>query len=129
MSKKLPDFNTDFSEWYNDVIYQAELADLSPVRGSIVIRPYGYAIWDHIKADLDARIKATGHQNASFPLLIPESFIKKEAEHIKGFAPELAVVTMAGGKVLEEPLVIRPTSETIVHYMFARWIKSSATAR
>ncbi len=121
---KLPDIHKNFPEWYQDVIYEAELVDQSPVRGSIVIRPYGYAIWEHIKSILDTRIKETGHHNVSFPLLIPESFIKKEAEHVAGFAPELVVVTFAGGKELEEPLVIRPTSETIVHYMFARWIKS-----
>jgi len=122
--KKLPDIKKSFSEWYQEVIYQAELADQSPVRGSIVIRPYGYAIWEHIRDILDKKIKATGHQNASFPLLIPESFLKREAEHVEGFAPELAVVTHAGGKELEEPLVVRPTSETIIHYMFARWISS-----
>lgn len=122
--KKLPDITTDFSEWYNEIIYQTELVDHAPVRGSMVIRPYGYAIWELIRDALDERIKETGHQNAAFPLLIPESFFKKEAEHVEGFAPELAVVTYAGGKKLDEPLVIRPTSETIVHYMFARWIKS-----
>lgn len=122
--KVLPDIHTQFQDWYNEIVYQAELADQSPVRGSMVIRPYGYAIWEHITAILDKRIKETGHQNAAFPLLIPESFLKREAEHIKGFAPELAVVTYAGGKELEEPLVVRPTSETIIHYMFARWIKS-----
>src|SRR5437762_3094391 len=90
----------------------------------MVIRPYGYALWEHIKGRLDQRIKETGHQNAAFPLLIPESFLQKEAQHVAGFAPELAVVTHAGGKELEEPLVVRPTSETIIHYMFAKWIKS-----
>lgn len=122
--KKLPNLKTNFQDWYNEVVYQAELVDQSPVRGSLVIRPYGYAIWERMRDILDARIKKTGHHNASFPLLIPESFLKKEAEHIEGFAPELAVVTHAGGKALEEPYVIRPTSETIIHYMFARWIKS-----
>src|SRR5579872_5822616 len=122
--KKLPDIKHDFSGWYNEVIYDAELVDHAPVKGCMVIRPYGYAIWERIVAILDARIKATGHQNASFPLLIPESFLKKEAQHVAGFAPELAVVTHAGGKELEEPLVVRPTSETIIHYMFARWIRS-----
>lgn len=121
---KLPNIDTHFSDWYNEVIYQAELVDQTPVRGAIVIRPYGWAIWEEIKSLLDKRIKATGHKNASFPLLIPESFLKKEAEHVEGFAPELVVVTHAGGKKLEEPLVIRPTSETMIHYMFARWIKS-----
>ena len=122
--QKLPDFNQDFAEWYQEIIYQAELADQSPVRGCIVIRPYGYSLWENIRDRLDTRIKETGHQNAAFPLLIPESFLKKEAQHVAGFSPELAVVTHAGGKELEEPLVVRPTSETIIHYMFARWIKS-----
>lgn len=121
---QLPNRKTDFAEWYQEVIYQAELVDQAPVRGCFVIRPYGYAIWEVIQAELDKRIKSTGHENAAFPLLIPESFLKKEAEHVEGFAPELAVVTHAGGKPLEEPLVVRPTSETIIHYMFARWIKS-----
>ena len=121
---QLPNRETHFADWYQEVIYQAELVDQAPVRGCFVIRPYGYAIWEIIQAELDGRIKATGHENASFPLLIPESFLKKEAEHVEGFAPELAVVTHAGGKLLEEPLVVRPTSETIIHYMFARWIKS-----
>jgi prolyl-tRNA synthetase len=122
--KKLPDITKDFSGWYNEVIYDAELVDHAPIRGCMVIRPYGYAIWEHIQAIIDARIKATGHQNASFPLFIPESFLRKEAEHVAGFAPELAIVTHAGGKELEEPLIVRPTSETIIHYMFARWIRS-----
>lgn len=120
----LPCIQTAFSDWYNDVIYKAELVDQSPVRGTMVMRPYGYAIWEQIKTRLDTRIKETGHHNASFPLFIPESFLKKEAEHVEGFSPELAVVTHAGGKKLEEPLVVRPTSETIIHYMFARWIHS-----
>jgi prolyl-tRNA synthetase len=124
MSQKLPDINTHFSDWYNDVIYQAELADLSPVRGSIVIRPYGYALWEKIRDRLDERIKATGHENASFPLFIPESFLKKEAKHVEGFAPEVAVVTHAGGKELEEPLIVRPTSETMIHFMYAKWLRS-----
>lgn len=122
--KKLPNIKDDFSGWYNEVIYESELVDQSPVKGCMVIRPYGYAIWERIKDVLDERIKATGHQNAAFPLLIPESFLKKEAEHVAGFSPELAIVTHAGGKLLEEPLVIRPTSETMVHHMFARWIRS-----
>ena len=122
--KKLPDITQDFSGWYNEVIYDSELVDHAPVKGCMVIRPYGYAIWENIKNILDARIKATGHHNAAFPLFIPESFLKKEAQHVAGFAPELAVVTHAGGKELEEPLVVRPTSETIIHYMFARWLHS-----
>lgn len=121
---KLPDIKTNFAEWYQEVVYLAELADQAPVRGCIVVRPYATALWENIQAVLDARIKATGHQNALFPLLIPQSFIAKEAKHIEGFAPELAIVTHAGGKELEEPLVIRPTSETMIHYMFAQWIKS-----
>lgn len=124
MNKKLPDIKNNFPEWYNDVVYEAELADQSPVRGCIVIRPYGCALWENIKEVLNAKIMHTGHQNALFPLLIPLSFLEKEAEHVKGFAPELAVVTHAGGKELEEKYVVRPTSETIIHYMFARWIKS-----
>lgn len=122
--KKLPDIKQDFSGWYNEVIYDSELVDHAPVKGCMVIRPYGYAIWERIVAVLDDRIKATGHKNAAFPLLIPESFLKREAQHVAGFAPELAVVTHAGGKQLEEPLVVRPTSETIIHYMFARWLQS-----
>src|SRR5437764_38222 len=121
---KLPDISHDFAEWYQEVIYQSELVDSAPVRGTMVIRPYGYALWEHIVTILDDKIKKTGHQNASFPLFIPESFLQKEAKHVEGFAPELAIVTHAGGKKLEEPLVVRPTSETIIHYMFARWIKS-----
>lgn len=120
----LPDIKKDFAGWYQEIVAQAELADQAPVRGAMVIRPYGYAIWENIKAQLDKRIKETGHHNAAFPLFIPESFLKKEAEHVAGFAPELAVVTHAGGKELEEPLVVRPTSETIIHFMFAKWIKS-----
>lgn len=124
MSQNLPDITKDFALWYQEIVHLAELADHAPVRGCMVIRPYGYALWENIKARLDTRIKETGHQNAAFPLLIPESFLKKEAQHVEGFAPELAVVTHAGGKQLEEPLVIRPTSETIIHYMFAQWLKS-----
>ncbi len=121
---KLPDIKTNFPEWYQEVIAQAKLADHAPVRGCMVIRPYGNAIWENIKNVLDDRIKATGHENALFPLFIPQSFLQKEAEHVEGFAPELAVVTHAGGKELEEPLVVRPTSETMIHHMFAKWIIS-----
>lgn len=120
----LPDIKKDFAGWYQEIVSQAELADHAPVRGAMVIRPYGYAIWENIRDQLNERIKQTGHLNAAFPLFIPESFLKKEAEHVAGFAPELAVVTHAGGKELEEPLVVRPTSETVIHYMFAKWIKS-----
>ena len=103
----------DFSAWYNELVFKAELVDRGPVKGTMVIRPYGYRLWELLQADLDARIKETGHQNAYFPLLIPESYLKREADHVEGFAPELAVVTHAGGKELEEPLVVRPTSETM----------------
>ena len=122
--EKLPDIKRDFSAWYQDIIFQAELVDSSPTKGCFVIRPYGYAIWENIKKILDEEIQKTGTQNAYFPLLIPESFLKKEAKHVEGFSPELAVVTYAGGKELEEPLVVRPTSETMIYYMFSRWIKS-----
>lgn len=114
----------DFSRWYLDVIREAELAENSPVRGSMVIRPYGYELWEGIKGGLDRRFKATGHKNAYFPLFIPMSFLQREAEHVEGFAPELAVVTIGGGKELEEPLVVRPTSETIIGHMYSRWIQS-----
>lgn len=121
---KLPDIKNDFAGWYNDVVFQAELADHGPVRGTMVIRPYGYALWSEMQSVLDKKIKDTGHHNAAFPLLIPESFLKKEAKHVEGFSPELAIVTHAGGKKLDEPLVVRPTSETVIHYMFAKWLTS-----
>ncbi|MEA2077294.1 MAG: proline--tRNA ligase [Candidatus Marinimicrobia bacterium] len=124
MSKGVTPQSQDFAKWYTDVVQKAELADYSPVKGSMVIRPYGYAIWENIKENLDRMFKETGHVNAYFPMLIPESFLKKEAEHVEGFAPELAVVTHGGGKKLEEPLVIRPTSETIIWYMYKKWINS-----
>jgi prolyl-tRNA synthetase len=114
----------DFPRWYQDLITKAELADNGPVRGTMVIRPYGYGLWERMQQDMDARIKATGTQNAYFPLLIPESYLTREAEHVEGFAPELAVVTHAGGKELEEPVVVRPTSETIVNEYFAKWVQS-----
>jgi prolyl-tRNA synthetase len=114
----------DFSAWYNEVVLRAELADRGPVRGTMVMRPYGYRIWELIQADLDGRIKATGHENAYFPLLIPESYLRREAEHVEGFAPELAVVTYGGGRELDEPLVVRPTSETVVGEYMAKWISS-----
>ncbi|MFL5575329.1 MAG: proline--tRNA ligase [Gemmatimonadaceae bacterium] len=122
--KKLTPRAEDFSAWYNEVVLKAELADYSPVRGCMVIRPLGYGIWERMQRALDDMFKATGHQNAYFPLFIPESFLKKEAEHVEGFAPETAVVTHAGGKKLEEPLVVRPTSETIIYSMFAKWVQS-----
>jgi prolyl-tRNA synthetase len=112
------------SKWYTDTIQQSELADYSPVKGCMVIRPYGYALWENIQRPLDQMIKDTGHQNAYFPLFIPESFLQKEKEHVEGFAPECAVVTHGGGKKLEEPLIVRPTSETIINYMFAKWVQS-----
>jgi prolyl-tRNA synthetase len=114
----------DFSKWYNEVVYRADLADQSPVRGCIIVKPYGYELWEEIKGGLDRRFKATGHQNAYFPLFIPESFLKREAEHVEGFSPELAVVTHAGGKELEEPYVVRPTSETIIMDTFKNWVQS-----
>jgi prolyl-tRNA synthetase len=122
--KKLTTRDADFSAWYNEVVLRAELADYSPVRGCMVIRPNGYGIWERMQRALDEMFKATGHQNAYFPLLIPESFLHKEAAHVEGFAPEVAVVTHGGGKKLDEPLVIRPTSETIIYSMFAKWVQS-----
>ncbi len=122
--RKLPTRAADFSAWYNEIVLRAELADYAPVRGCMVIRPNGYGIWERMQRQLDDMFKATGHQNAYFPLLIPQSFLQKEAEHVEGFAPETAVVTYGGGKQLEEPLVIRPTSETIIYSMFAKWVQS-----
>ena len=122
--RKLTPRAEDFSAWYNEIVQRAELADHSPVRGSMVIRPWGYGIWELMQRALDDMFKATGHENAYFPLLIPMSFIEKEKEHVEGFAPELAVVTQAGGKELEEPYVIRPTSETIIYSMYAKWVQS-----
>ena len=115
---------TDFSAWYNELIARAQLADYSPVRGCMVIRPNGYAIWEQMQRALDQMFKDTGHQNAYFPLFIPQSFLAREAAHVEGFAPETAVVTHGGGKELEEPLVVRPTSETIIYAMYAKWIQS-----
>ena len=114
----------DFSAWYNEVVFKAELIERGPVRGTMVIRPYGYRIWELLQADIDRRIKETGHVNAYFPLLIPRSYLEREAEHVAGFAPELAVVTHAGGKELDEPLVVRPTSETVIGEMMSKWISS-----
>ncbi|HXN23559.1 MAG TPA: proline--tRNA ligase [Candidatus Dormibacteraeota bacterium] len=122
--QKLPSRTEDFSEWYNQLVLRAELADYAPVRGCMIVRPYGWALWENITAALDRRFKATGHVNAAFPLLIPRSFIDKEQSHVAGFSPELAVVTHGGGVELEEPLVIRPTSETIVGHAYAKWIQS-----
>lgn len=122
--KKLTTRAQDFSAWYNEVVLKAELADYSPVRGCMVIRPSGYGIWERMQRALDDKFKATGHQNAYFPLFIPQSYLEREAAHVEGFAPETAVVTHGGGKKLEEPLVVRPTSETIIYAMFAKWVHS-----
>ena len=122
--KKLPSQAENFSDWYNQLVLRAELADYSPVRGCMVVRPYGWALWENIQKALDKRFKETGHVNAAFPLFIPQSFMTKEKEHVEGFSPELAVVTHGGGQELEEPLVVRPTSETIIGTMYAKWIQS-----
>lgn len=114
----------DYSRWYTDVVQMGDLADYSPVKGCMVIKPHGYELWENVKAGLDRRFKATGHVNAYFPLFIPLSFIQKEAAHVEGFSPELAIVTIGGGKQLEEPLVVRPTSETVIGHMYAKWIQS-----
>ena len=114
----------DYARWYTDVVKMADLADNAPVRGCMIIKPYGYELWENIKNALDVRFKATGHRNAYFPLFIPMGFIEREAEHVEGFAPELAVVTHGGGKELEEPLVVRPTSETVIGHAFSDWIQS-----
>jgi prolyl-tRNA synthetase len=122
--EKLPSRSGNFAEWYNQLVLKAELADYAPVRGCMVVRPYGWALWENMTAALDRRFKATGHVNAAFPLLIPMSFFEKEKTHVEGFSPELAVVTIGGGEKLEEPLVVRPTSETIIGTMYSKWIKS-----
>jgi len=124
LSQKITPRNEDYSRWYLDVIREAELAENSPVRGCMVIRPYGYKLWEGVRDALDRRFKETGHENAYFPLFIPMSFIQKESQHVEGFAPELAVVTIGGGKELEDPLVVRPTSETIIGYTYSRWVQS-----
>ena len=122
--KKLTPRTENYSEWYNQLVQRAELADYAPVRGCMVVRPYGWALWENIQDALDSRFKATGHVNAAFPLFIPMSFLEKEKEHVEGFSPELAVVTIGGGSELEEPLIVRPTSETIIGYMYSKWIQS-----
>jgi prolyl-tRNA synthetase len=122
--EKLPTRAQDFSEWYNQLVLRAQLADYAPVRGCMVVRPYGWALWENMQQALDRRFKATGHQNVAFPLLIPRSFIDKEKHHVEGFSPELAVVTIGGGEELAEPLVLRPTSETIIGHMWSKWIQS-----
>lgn len=122
--KEIADINTDFPQWYTDVVLKTELVDYGPVKGTMVIRPYGYAIWENIQSALDKRFKETGHKNAYFPMLIPYSYLLKEAEHVEGFAPEVATVTHAGGEELAEKLVIRPTSETIFCEMYSKWVNS-----
>ena len=122
--ERLPSRTDNFSEWYNQLVLRAELADYAPVRGCMVVRPYGWALWENMQAALDRRFKATGVMNAAFPLLIPMSFLEREKQHVEGFAPELAIVTIGGGEKLEEPLVVRPTSETIIGHMWSKWIKS-----
>lgn len=122
--KEIADINVDFPQWYTDVVLKTGLVDYGPVKGTMVIRPYGYAIWENIQTELNARFKATGHKNAYFPMLIPESYLKREAEHVEGFAPEVALVTHAGGEKLAENLVIRPTSETIICEMYSKWMQS-----
>ena len=122
--EKLPTRAQDFSEWYNQLVLKAQLADYAPVRGCMIVRPYGWALWENIQGALDRRFKATGHQNVAFPLFIPKSFIEKEKHHVEGFSPELAVVTIGGGEELAEPLIVRPTSETIIGHMWSKWIQS-----
>ena len=122
--EKLPSRAEDFAEWYNQLVLKADLADYAPVRGCMVVKPYGWALWENITSWLDAQFKATGHVNAAFPTLIPLSFFEKEKDHVEGFSPQLAVVTHGGGEKLEEPLAVRPTSETIIGYMYSKWIKS-----
>ncbi len=124
MAEKITPRSENYSQWYVDIVLQAKLADYSPVKGCMVIRPRGYALWESIQRNMDDMFKATGHSNAYFPLLIPQGFIQKEAEHVEGFSPELAVVTHAGGEELDEPLVVRPTSETIIWSMYKKWIQS-----
>ena len=122
--KEITPRSEDYSQWYLDVVLKAELADYGPVKGCMIIRPYGYAVWEHMQADMDRRIKETGHVNAYFPLFIPKSFLEKEKEHVEGFSPECAWVTIGGGEELEEPLAIRPTSEAMICSMYAKWVKS-----
>lgn len=121
---QIADIETNFPQWYTDVVLKTKLVDYGPVKGTMVIRPYGYAIWENIQREMDSRFKAAGVENAYFPLLIPMSFMTKEAEHVEGFAPEVAVVTHAGGAKLEEPLAVRPTSETIIGHMMGKWVES-----
>jgi prolyl-tRNA synthetase len=124
MARVLTPQAEDFPRWYQDVLAKAELAENGPVRGTMVIRPYGYALWERMQSEVDDRIKGAGARNAYFPLFIPESYLNREAEHVEGFSPELAVVTVGGGKELEEPVIVRPTSETIINASFAKWVQS-----
>lgn len=124
MAEKLTPRSEDFNEWYNTLVLAADLADYGPARGTMIVKPYGWALWENIQGALDRRFKATGHMNMAFPMFIPQSFLQREASHVEGFAPELAVVTHGGGEKLEEPLVIRPTSETLVGHAFAKWVQS-----
>ena len=122
--KEITPKSQDYSQWYLDVVLKADMADYGPVKGCMIIKPYGYAVWEHMQADMDRRIKETGHVNAYFPLLIPKSFLEKEKEHVEGFSPECAWVTIGGGEELEEPLAIRPTSEAMICSMYAKWVRS-----
>jgi len=124
VADKLVPRNEDFNEWYNTLVLAADLADYGPARGTMIVKPYGWALWENIQGALDRRFKATGHMNAGFPMFIPQSFLQREASHVEGFAPELAVVTHGGGEELEEPLVVRPTSETLIGHAFAKWVQS-----
>ncbi|MEJ2759223.1 MAG: hypothetical protein P8046_12145 [Anaerolineales bacterium] len=121
---KLTPRSEDFNDWYNSVVKMADLADYGPVRGTMIVKPYGWALWENIQKALDTRFKATGVENAGFPMFIPYSFLQKEAQHIEGFAPELAIVTHGGGEELAEPLVVRPTSETIIGHAYSNWVQS-----
>lgn len=124
MAEKLVARSADFNEWYNSLVLAADLADYGPVRGTMIVKPYGWALWENIQGALDRRFKATGHMNAGFPMFIPYSFLQREAKHVEGFSPELALVTHAGGEKLEEPLVVRPTSETLIGHAFSKWVQS-----
>jgi prolyl-tRNA synthetase len=124
MSDKLVARSEDFNEWYNSLVLKADLADYGPVRGTMIVKPYGWTLWENIQQALDRRFKATGHMNAAFPMFIPYSFLERESKHVEGFSPQLAVVTHGGGEQLEEPLVVRPTSETLIGHAFAKWVNS-----
>jgi prolyl-tRNA synthetase len=124
MSDKLVSRSEDFNEWYNSLVLKADMADYGPVRGTMIVKPYGWALWENMQQALDRRFKATGHMNAAFPMFIPYSFLERESKHVEGFSPQLAVVTHGGGEKLEEPLVVRPTSETLIGHAFAKWVNS-----